>query len=96
MEARGIQNGRGKTPTSPIRLSNESFFFRTASIQIIFAVFGSARMLLKAACERRGVHFSATLSEPSPGCFLHPSVCRKKTEVRLGGEIIVSSAVCMI
>ena len=35
------------------------------------AVFESARMLLKAACERRGVHFSATLSEPSIGRFLH-------------------------
>ena len=48
--------------TSPIRFSEEPIFLRC--IRIGF-------MLLKAACERRGVHFSATLSEPSTGRFLH-------------------------
>ena len=38
----------------------------------MYAVFESARMLLEAACEPRGVHFSASLSEAFTGCFLHP------------------------
>ena len=71
VEAKGIQNGMKKTSTSPIRLSNDSFFSEQYQFRLFCAVFGSARMLLKAACERRGVHFSATLSEPSTGRFLH-------------------------
>ena len=60
-----------KNSTSSIRLSNDSFFSEQYQFRLFCAVFGSARMLLKAACERRGVHFSATLSEPSTGRFLH-------------------------
>ena len=84
VEARGKQNGMKKSPTlykvraeracslcrakqrhevtSPIRFSEEPILLRR--IRIGF-------MLLKAACERRGVHFSAPLSKPSTGRFLH-------------------------
>ena len=71
---KSVQNGMKKNSTSSIRLSNDSFFSEQYQFRLFClfcAVFGSARMLLRAACERRGVHFSATLSEPSTGRFLH-------------------------
>ena len=71
VETKSVQNGMKKNSTSSIRLSNDSFFSEQYQFRLFCAVFGSARMLLKAACERRGVHFSATLSEPSTGRFLH-------------------------
>ena len=54
----------------------QRFFFMVVgrlvvSFVLTCAVFESARMLLEAACEPRGVHFSAALSEAFTGCFLH-------------------------